>query len=248
MPSFQSSLWYFDFFVLLFLLFNNADGHSGNDKVNSAASNRIKRNDFHPFSKNDDFAKFKNTFSDVFANGEDLDHLDHNEMIAYYNNVVHSSNKKASTANKSSAIHSSTSTSSLINYFSNDVMDYSGEHKTITNHQEDFEDDPIASSTFKAGLSTESPKELVFPTLSQPSPDNFSNESFNYAFNWSSEHRPENETYKEDEAVNQLLMEQLIHYNRTRYVKKHQTYQMYKFNIEGIRCIDPVLYVFYAFL
>ena len=220
MPSFQSSLWYFEFFVLLLLFLYKADGSFKYDKVNSTVSNQIKRNDFHPFSKNDDSAKFKNKFSHIFANGEDLDHLSHNEMIAYYNNVVHSSNKKASSAMKPSAIHTSTSTSSSVNNLSNDIMDYSGEHKTITNQQDDFEDDPIIASTFKAGLSTESSNELVFPTLSQPSPDSFSSESFNYAFNWSTEHRQDNETYREDEAANQLLMEQLIHYNLTRYVKK----------------------------
>ena len=205
-----------DIFVALLFVFHMAYGSSENDDEKSSISDQKTSNDFRNLLANEHLSNLKTSFSHAFTNGTDLDLLDHNALIAHYNSFVHSSNKNDFHNQKSTMTHSSTVTSNFINYFSNDVMDYYGEHKAITNEKDDFKDYHRISSTFKPGLSTVSLNTSETPTLSQPQPDSFRNKTFNDAFNWSSADGFDNFTYGEDDTANQFLMEQLILYNHTK--------------------------------
>ena len=205
-----------DIFVAFLFLFYTAYGSSENDDENSTDSDQKTSNDFQNRLANEHLSNLKTSFSHVFTNGTDLDLLDHNALIAHYNSFVHSSNKNDFNNPRSTMTHSSTVTSNFINYFSNDVMDYYGEHKAIANEKDDFKDYHRISSTFKPGLSTVSLNTSETSTLSHPQPDSFSNNTFNDAFNWSSADGYDNFTYGEDDTANQFLMEQLILYNHTK--------------------------------
>ena len=205
-----------DIFVAFLFLFYTAYGSSENDDENSTDSDQKTSNDFQNRLANEHLSNLKTSFSHVFTNGTDLDLLDHNALIAHYNSFVHSSNKNDFNNPRSTLTHSSTVTSNFINYFSNDVMDYYGEHKAIANEKDDFKDYHRISSTFKPGLSTVSFNTSETSTLSHPQPDSFSNNTFNDAFNWSSADGYDNFTYGEDDTANQFLMEQLILYNHTK--------------------------------
>ena len=205
-----------DIFVALLFVFHMAYGSSENDDEKSSTSDQKTSNDFRNLLANEHLLNLKTSFSHAFTNGTDLDLLDHNALIAHYNSFVHSSNKNDFHNQKSTMTHSSTVTSNFINYFSNDVMDYYGEHKAITNEKDDLKDYDRISSTFKPGLSTASLNTSETSTLSQPQPDSFRNKTFNDAFNWSSADEFDNFTYGEDDTANQLLMEQLILYNHTK--------------------------------
>ena len=205
-----------DIFVAFLFLFYTAYGSSENDDENSTDSDQKTSNDFQNRFANEHLSNLKTSFSHVFTNGTDLDLLDHNALIAHYNSFVHSSNKNDFNNPRSTLTHSSTVTSNFINYFSNDIMDYYGEHKAVTNEKDDLKDYDRISSTFKPGLSTASLNTSETSKLSHPQTDSFSNTTFNDAFNWSSADGFDNFTYGEDDTANQFLMEQLILYNHTK--------------------------------
>ena len=202
------------FFHIIGLLFftNKVDSSSKSIEVETSASNQIKTNDFNDNWNDEKFAKLRASLSHAMTNGSESD-LDHNALVAHYNNVLHSPIKRNRNHQKPLLLASSTITSKLVDYISRSTLAYNGYQNMFTEEKE-----PVIASTSTPDSSINPSNESVSPTLSQPLADLFSDPTMSYAFNFSTtyENLLENFTLGQDETTNQLLMQQLMLYNNTR--------------------------------
>ena len=80
----------YSFVTILFLNYKAYGSSEGNKKI-SIESDEIKINDSFDLFTNDKRAKLKAFIARSFANGTELDLLDHNALITQYHQIVNSS-------------------------------------------------------------------------------------------------------------------------------------------------------------
>ena len=206
----KASFIFFIHIIGLFFFTNKVDSLSQSIEGTASASNQIKTNDFNHNWNDEKFEKLRASFSQAIINGSESD-LDHNALVAHYNNVVHPPIKRSRDHKKALFLTSSTITSKLVDYISRSTMAYNGYQNMFTEEKE-----PVIASTSTPDSSINPSNESVSPTLSQPLSDLFNDPTMSYGFNFSSTYGLDNFTLGHDETTNQLLMQQLMLYNNTR--------------------------------
>ena len=206
----KAYLIFFIHIIGLLFISNKADSSNQSIEGTASASNQIKTNDFNHNWHHEKIAKLRASLSHAMSNGSELD-LDHNALVAHYNNVVHQPIKRSRDRKKDLLHTSSTITSNLVDYISRSTLAYNGYQNMFTEEKE-----PVIASTSTPDSSINPSNESVIPTLSQPLSDLLSDPTMSYAFNFSSTLGLENFTIGQDETTNQLLMQQLMLYNNTR--------------------------------
>ena len=204
----KASVIFFFHIIGLIVFANKVD--SSSQSIEGTASNQIKTNDLSHYSNDEIFSKLRASLSHAMTNGSESD-LDHNALVAHYNNVVHPPIKRSRDRQKPLLLTSSTITSNLVDYISRSTLAYNGYQNMFTE-----ENEPVIASTSTPDSSINPSNETVNPTLSQPLSDLFSDPTMSNGFNFSSTYGLENFTLGQDETTNQLLMQQLMLYNNTR--------------------------------